>query len=127
MKILKNRHMKALILLLFANCVITFNAVTQNNADIERAALDYVGGLYYGDTLKIKRSVHKDLSKLALLRSKDGSDAFRENVMTYAKALDYSRDILIYPEYAAPIDAPKEIEILDVQSKIAIVKFNRNT
>ncbi len=43
--------------------------------------------------------------------------------MTYTKAIDYVRDILIYPKYIAPKDEQKKIEILDVQDKIACAKL----
>ncbi|MDT7832325.1 nuclear transport factor 2 family protein [Flavobacteriaceae bacterium S356] len=92
----------------------------QDKTKIERAALDYIEGFYVGDTTKIKRSIHKDLSKIGYGRRSKG---YKEHIMTYEKALNFSRDVAKNPQYAAPKGAVKKIEILDAQDKIACVKL----
>jgi len=92
----------------------------QDKTKIERAALDYIEGFYVGDTTKIKRSIHKDLSKIGYGRRSKG---YKEHIMTYEKALNFSREVANNPRYAAPKGAIKKIEILDAQDKIACVKL----
>ncbi len=105
-----------LVLSLFCFCMV----YSQDKDKIERAALDYIEGFYEGDTLKIKRSIHPDLSKLGYGSSSRGS---KEHVMTYERAIGFARDVASNPEWAAPKDAVKKIEILDAQDKIACVKL----
>lgn len=111
--------MKKLILL-FLTLSFCAHSNGQETKKIERAALDYIEGFYKGDTLKIKRSIHKDLSKIGYGRRSKG---YKEHIMTYEKALNFSRDVAKNPKYAAPKGAVKKIEILDAQDKIACVKL----
>lgn len=97
------------------------DSYSQDKAKIERAALDYIEGFYEGDTTKIKRSIHPDLSKYGYGRDKK-TKAYKGHAMTYDRAVDYARDVLKDPRWAAPKDAVKKIEILDAQDKIACVK-----
>ncbi len=96
------------------------NSYGQDKSKIERAALDYIEGFYKGDTTKIKRSIHPDLSKLGYGSKSRGA---KEHVMTYSKAIGFARDVAENPQWAAPKNAIKTIEILDAQDKIACVKL----
>ncbi len=51
--------MKTLVLFAFIYPIKISNAYAQKAIEIERSILDCVEGLYYGDTLKIKRSMPK--------------------------------------------------------------------
>lgn len=95
------------------------SAYSQDKVKIKRAALDYIEGFYTGDTLKIKRSIHPDLSKLGYGRKSKGS---KEHIMSYDRAIGFARDVANDPRLAASSDAVKKIEILDAQDKIACVK-----
>ena len=111
--------MKKLILtFLFISCSY-MSAYSQDKVKIKRAALDYIEGFYTGDTLKIKRSIHPDLSKLGYGRKSKGS---KEHIMSYDRAIGFARDVANDPRLAASSDAVKKIEILDAQDKIACVK-----
>ncbi|MDO5978953.1 nuclear transport factor 2 family protein [Flavivirga spongiicola] len=96
------------------------DSYSQDRSKIERAALDYIEGFYEGDTTKIKRSIHPDLSKLGYGRKSKGS---KEHIMTYDRAIGFARDVASDPRWAASKDAVKTIEILDAQDKIACVKL----
>ncbi len=100
-------------------CLCT-NSLSQDRANIERAALDYIEGFYEGDITKIERSIHPELSKLGFGSKSKGS---KEHKMSYERALDYARDVANDPKWKAPKDAAKKVEILDVQDKIACVKL----
>ncbi|MDC8003901.1 nuclear transport factor 2 family protein [Aureisphaera galaxeae] len=112
--------MKKTILIILLLCCFSLDSYGQDKEKIERAALDYIEGFYEGDTTKIKRSIHPDLSKLGYGSSSGGS---KEHIMTYERAIGFARDVAGNPEWAAPKDAVKKIEILDAQDKIACVKL----
>lgn len=112
--------MKKLNLILLLMCCFSMVSFSQDRDKIERAALDYIEGFYEGDTAKIIRSIHPDLSKLGYGSKSSGS---KEHVMTYEKAIGFARDVASNPKWAAPEDAVKKIEIMDAQDKIACVKL----
>lgn len=118
----KKQTMKKIALIpVFLFC-ITMNSYSQDRAMIERAALDYIEGFYEGDTLKIIRSLHPDLSKYGYSKD-DKNNSYRGHPMSFEKAVDYARDVFNNPKWAAPKGAVKKIEILDVQDKIANAKL----
>ena len=110
---------KAILIFLLIFC-FHLNSYGQNIDKIEKAAQDYIEGFYEGDTTKIKRSIHPDLSKLGYGRKSEGS---KEHIMSYDKAIDFAFDVANDPQWAAPKDAVRKIEIMDAQDKIACVKL----
>ncbi len=112
--------MKKIILILLTFFCFYTNLYSQDKVKIKRAALDYIEGFYEGDTAKIKRSIHPELSKLGYGRKSKGS---KEHIMTYDRAIDFAIDVANDSQWAAPKGAVKKIEILDVQDKIANVKL----
>lgn len=110
---------KAILIFLLIFC-FHLNSYSQNIDKIEKAAQDYIEGFYEGDTTKIKRSIHPDLSKLGYGRKSEGS---KEHIMSYDKAIDFAFDVANDPQWAAPKDAVRKIEIMDAQDKIACVKL----
>ncbi len=115
--------MKIYILLFFLSIGAVFTSSAQDEQGIERAALDYIEGFYYGDTTKIIRSIHPDLSKDGYKLLDAETNSYKTYNMTFEKAVNFARDVLIEPKYGAPEGAPKTIEILDAQDKIACVKI----
>ena len=99
----------------------TLASYCQDRAAVKRAAMDYIEGFYYGDTLKIKRSIHSDLSKYGYSIDKT-TKAYKGKQMTYERAIEFSRDVALDPQWAAPNGAIKKIKILDIQDKIACVR-----
>ncbi|WP_435625800.1 nuclear transport factor 2 family protein [Flagellimonas sp.] len=110
---------KIVLIFLFLFC-FTSNSYSQDREKIERAALDYIEGFYEGDTAKIKRSIHPNLSKLGYGSKSNGS---KEHIMSYDKAIGFATDVANNPKWAAPKDAVQKIEIMDAQDKIACVKL----
>ena len=90
-------------------------------AGVERAVLDYVEGFYEGDTLKLKRSVHPDVTKYGYYVPRDSSRYVGE-AMPFAEFLSYARGIRERNRQARP-DAPKKVEIFDVLDQTASAKL----
>ena len=101
---------------------LCFKAFTQSqdNPQIQRAALDYIEGFYEGDTLKLQRCLSPNLYKYGYYKDKSGQ--FEGSQMTYAQAIDYAKNVLAKKKFAKAGD-PKEVVLLDVQSNIACVKI----
>ena len=94
----------------------------QDRAGVERAALDYIEGFYEGDTVKIIRSIDPELSKLGF-SYKSEQKRYVTYPMDFRSAVQFAKDVIENKDYAAPEDAIKKIEILDLQKKIAAVKL----
>ncbi len=114
--------MKKIILIILVSTCFYLNSYSQDKAGIKRAALDYIEGFYIGDTMKIKRSIHPDLSKYGYSKN-DETKAYKGHLMTYERAIGFAREVANDPQWAAPQGAVKKIKILDVQDKIASVKL----
>ena len=112
-------------LVLFA---LTFVCATevfaQANADrtaVERAVLDYVEGFYEGDTTKLVRSVHPEVTKYGYYLPRD-STRYVGEAMPFAEFMAYGRAVKGRGQPAPP-DAPKRVEIFDVQNQTASAKL----
>jgi len=114
--------MKKSLLLFALISTICVSSYSQDNAEVKRVALDYIEGFYQGDTLKINRSIHKNLSKFGYGINQK-SKKYVVHPMTYEGAINFALGVQQNPKYAAPNDAVKKIEILDIQDKIACVKL----
>lgn len=91
------------------------------HAEVERAVLDYVEGVYEVKPELIERSVHPDLKKFGFAR-RSVEDDWRVIPMTYDELVElagkYYRD-----DGGAPADAPKKVEVLDVMNQTASAKL----
>lgn len=87
---------------------------------VRRAVLDYVEGVYQRDPARIERSVHSELAKLGFWRSSPRGSFSRE-AMTRAELLETARTYETSSQNSA--EARKEIELLDVQERIAVAKL----
>ena len=114
--------MKKVTLVFLFISLFSLTTFSQEVAQIERASLDYIEGFYEGDTMKIRRSLHPDLSKYGYSVDKN-TGKYKGHAMTHERAMDFSLDVLKDSRWAAPEDAVKKIEILDVQNQIASVKL----
>lgn len=110
------------IIIIFFTFFVGVQVHSQEQSKIKRAALDYLEGFYEGDTLKIKRSIHPDLSKYGFSKDRKTKAYKKGRTMTYKKAIGFAIDVLEDPQWAAPKGAVKKVEILDIQDKIANVK-----
>ena len=93
---------------------------TGDRAAVERAVLDYVEGFYEGDTAKLVRSVHPNVVKYGFFIPRDSSRYSGES-MPWAEFLAYANRVK--RGRPAPADAPKRIEIFDVQDQTASAKL----
>jgi hypothetical protein len=91
-----------------------------DRAGVERAALDYLEGFYEGDTAKIRRGVHPDVTKFGFYVPRGGG-AYEGEPMTFQEMLDYADGVKARGNHP-PADAPKVVEVLDVLDQTAAAK-----
>lgn len=99
-------------------CCCTF--ATAQEADVERAVLDYVEGFYEGDTSKLHRSVLPEVQKYGYYRPKD-KKTYAGEPMSFEQMLKYALSV----KKRGPVssEAPKKVELLDVQDQTAAAKL----
>ncbi len=102
--------------------VITNLASGQSSKEnVTKACLNYIEGFYEGDTIKLIRCLMPSLYKFGYWKDKTSGKYAADGNMTYRQALDYAKNILDKKHFAKP-DAPKKVEVLDVQNTIASAK-----
>jgi len=117
---MKPKHMKKIItaLLIMASA----HAYAQNDRDLVYAAMeDYVDALYKAEPERIKRSVHPNLAKKGFWRPKDKTEYQPESTMTFDQLYDLASKWNAKKTLAA--DAPRKIEVFDVQDQTAAGKL----
>lgn len=101
--------------------VAGYTATEKDRKGVEMAVLDYVEGVYEADADRIRRSVHENLHKFGFAR-RSSKDDYRVIPMTFEGLVDlattWNADGTEIPE-----DAPKKIEVLDVQDQTASAKL----
>lgn len=112
-------HLRLLLFFASLTAVLPAQAQTSDSTNVCRAALDYIEGFYEGDTAKLQRSLNPALYKYGYWQSKTG--VFEGEKMTYAEAIAFAKKVAEKKHFAKP-DAPKRVELLDLQSNIACVK-----
>ena len=113
---------RALLLALMVSSASALCAqINPDRAAVERAVLDYVEGFYEGDTTKLVRSVHPDVTKYGYYIPRD-STRYLGEAMPFAEFLAYARGIKARGR-PAPADAPKRVEVFDVQNQTASAKL----
>jgi hypothetical protein len=112
---------------LFALAFITAAGLLESDAqtsdrDLVYAAIeDYVDALYLVQPDRIKKSVHPNLTKKGFWRPKDKTEYGPESTMTFNELVELSGKW--NAKGTLPKDAPKKIEIFDVQDKTAVAKL----
>lgn len=89
--------------------------------DVSKACLNYLEGFYEGDTAKLIKCLMPSLYKFGYWKDKTSGKYASDGNMTYRQALDYAKDVFTKKRFAKP-DAPKKVEILDIQNTIASAK-----
>ena len=113
--------MKKLIPVFFL-CLLTKFCFSQAvKEEITRACLNYIEGFYEGDTVKLIKSLKPSLYKFGYWKDKNSGKYAPDEYMTYRQALDYAKNVLEKKHFAKP-DAPKKVEVLDIQNTIAAAK-----
>jgi hypothetical protein len=110
----------AFVLLLLGS---SYNGLSQNtDRDLVYAAIeDYVDGLYLVQPERIRKSVHPNLSKKGYWRKSDNESYGPEQTMTYQQLYDLAGKW--NSNGRLPKDAPRKIEIFDVQDQTASAKL----
>jgi hypothetical protein len=93
----------------------------QDSAGVRQAVADYVEGFYEGDSTKHVRSVRPDVYKYGFWLPRD-STRFQGEQMPWPEFLAYTRRMRARGA-KTPANAPKEIQLLDVQDMTAAAKL----
>lgn len=88
---------------------------------VEAAVRDYVEGFYEGDTVKLQRSVHRDVHKYGFWIPRDSS-RYEGEAMPFAEFMSYANNFRRRGR-PTPADAPRRIEIFDVADQTASAKL----
>ena len=95
---------------------------SQSDKDkIEQACLNYIEGFYNGDTTRLIQSLKPSLYKFGYWKNKDTGKYGPDGHMTYRQAIDYAKAVMEKKNFAKA-DAPKKVEVLDIQRTIAAAK-----
>lgn len=87
---------------------------------VRRAALDYLEGFYEGDSAKLMRTLRPEMFKYGFWRERD-STTYAGERMSYAEAITYAVKFRA-DKKTTPVNAPREITLLDVQDQTASAK-----
>jgi hypothetical protein len=114
-----NRFKFSLLILALATSASSF---AQTDKELVYAAIeDYVDGLYLVQPERIKRSVHPELMKKGFWKAKDKTDYVYDGQMTFDQL------VALAAKWNAngklPKDAPRKIEVYDVQDQTACGKL----
>lgn len=108
-----------IIILFFTVCSISIMAQT-DQAQVQSACMDYIEGFYEGDTSKIIRSIDKNVFKYGYWKDRK-SNAYSGEPMSFQEMLDYANNVKAKKSFAKA-DAPKKVEIYEVQDQTAAAK-----
>ncbi len=95
---------------------------SQTDKELVYAAIeDYVDGLYLVQPERIKKSVHPELMKKGFWRRDGNTEYDKESIMTFDELVDLASKW--NAKGTLPKDAPRKIEIYDVQDQTATGKL----
>ena len=114
--------MKSFILTLFLSfSFLIFAQDTSDKAQIETTLNNYLDGFYKGDTLKLKAALKPRLYKFGYWKNKDTGGFEFSNQMTYAKAIDYAKNVL-EKNLQKDADVIRKVEVFEIGNHIASAK-----
>ena len=106
--------------ILLFNILCAHAQTANDSAAVRKAANDYIEGFYSGDTSKIYYSIDPGASKHGYYKAATDT-GYRKIPMSFNQMIGYAKN-----ERNRPTEANariRDIEILDLQSKIAAVKL----
>ncbi|MBM4187995.1 MAG: nuclear transport factor 2 family protein [Gemmatimonadetes bacterium] len=109
--------------LLAAPAILAAPVSAQSPADkegVRAAVLDYVEGFYEGDSTRFLRSVRPEVDKFGFWKNDKG--AYQGGGFPWTRFFSFARDVKA-GKTKTPPNAPKQIEILDVQDQTAAAKL----
>jgi hypothetical protein len=92
-----------------------------SKSEIEKSCLNYLEGFYEGDSTKLIQCLMPSLYKFGYWKDKTTGKYNSDGQMTYQQAIDYSKKVMTTKHFAKA-DAPKKIDVLDIQNTIASAK-----
>jgi hypothetical protein len=95
-------------------------AMSPDAEGVTKAARDYIGAFYEGDSTRIVRSVSPTVVKYGYYIPK-GDSTYHGTGMSYAQMLDYVRQVKASGR-STPASAPREVVLLEVLDQIAAAK-----
>lgn len=107
-----------IIILLFLPVIVC--AQDPDRRAVYNSAMSYIDAIYDVDPVKIAECVHLDLVKRGFYWKGNEQDFSELVTITYDQLVSITKEW--NKEGWLPDDAPKEVEILDLQEHIAIVK-----
>ena len=93
-----------------------------DSAAVRAAVSDYVEGFYQGDSTRLVRSVRPDVYKYGFWHHRD-STVYHGEQMTWPEFHSYANRVKARGGRGAPPNAPKVIQLLDVQDQTAAAKL----
>ena len=117
-----SKTFKRLLLACLFLCVysLSYTQTAEDKAEVEAAAFDYVEGFYQGDTSRIHRSILPEVNKYGYYRPKDKTE-YDGGPMSFKEMIAYVKRVKEKKRFPKP-DAPKKVELLDVQDQTAAAK-----
>jgi hypothetical protein len=114
---------KKILVLVFVASTWSISTIAQSaERDLVYAAVeDYVDALYLVQPERIKKSVHANLTKKGYWRKTDSEPYGPEQTMTFQQLYELAGKW--NAQGKLPKDAPKKIEIFDVQDQTASAKL----
>ncbi len=91
-----------------------------DSAAIRRAALDYIEGWFAGDSARMRRALHPDLAKRAVMRDKQGRlfmDLQSASMLVRAAGFGFGTSLPAARRWAS-------VQVLDVDGDMASVKLH---
>ena len=109
-------------LAILACLLISFACFAQTDKDaVASAVTDYIDAFYFGDSVKLHRSISPDVVKYGYHRPKDSTN-YKGGPMSFQQMIDYVAAVKKRNNPAAVEKAPKIVEVLDVLDKTAAAK-----
>jgi len=113
--------MKQIAIIYFLVIIMNRASAQSPKEDVSKACLNYIEGFYEGDTTKLIKCLMPSLYKFGYWKDKTSGKYVPDGNMTYRQALDYAKNVFDKKRFAKS-DAPKKVEVLDVQNTIASAK-----
>ena len=113
--------MKRILIIITLFAFSNYASGQSSKEDVSKACLNYIEGFYEGDTIKLIKCLMPSLYKFGYWKDKTSGKYTSDGNMTYRQALDYANSVL-NKKHFAKFDAPKKVEVLDVQNTIASAK-----
>ena len=103
--------------------LISTACLAQTDKDaVAGAVTDYVDAFYFGDSMKLHRSIARDVVKYGWYRPKD-STTYAGEPMSFQEMVNYVASVKKRNNPSAAEKFVKKVEVLDVQDQTAAAKL----